>query len=98
MTSELDCRGLACPAPVLRTKQKIENENLNEINVIVDNQAAKENVFHLLENQKFEVAVGQKGSDFIVCGKRRTGVRASLTTNMLDIVTAMQLADEVINI
>jgi selenium metabolism protein YedF len=70
MSTELDCRGLACPAPVLQTKQKIENENLNEINVMVDNQAAKENVSRFLENQKFEVAVEQEGTDFHVRGKR----------------------------
>ncbi|MBS1238160.1 MAG: SirA family protein, partial [Deltaproteobacteria bacterium] len=48
MSMELDCRGLACPAPVLNTKQTIEKENLSEINVIVDNQAAKENVSRFL--------------------------------------------------
>jgi selenium metabolism protein YedF len=70
MKSELDCRGLACPAPVLQTKQKIENENLSEIKVIVDNQAAKENVSRFLENQKFEVSVEQKGMGFYVHGKK----------------------------
>ena len=65
MPTELDCRGLACPAPVLQTKQKIEKENLSEINVIVDNQAAKENVSRFLENQKFEVSVEKKGTDFM---------------------------------
>jgi selenium metabolism protein YedF len=72
MPNELDCRGLACPAPVLQTKQKIEKENLSEINVIVDNQAAKENVSRFLENQKFEIAIEQKGTDFYVHG-RKTG-------------------------
>jgi selenium metabolism protein YedF len=70
MPSELDCRGLACPAPVLQTKQKIEKENLSDINVIVDNQAAKENVSRFLENQKFTVVVEQKGVDFCVHGTR----------------------------
>ena len=70
MSMELDCRGLACPAPVLNTKQTIEKENLSEINVIVDNQAAKENVSRFLENQKFQVAVEQKGTDFHVHGKK----------------------------
>jgi len=70
MPSELDCRGLACPAPVLQTKQKIEKENLSEINVIIDNQAAKENVSRFLENQKFEVSVEKKGTDFHVHGKK----------------------------
>jgi len=73
MPSELDCRGLACPAPVLQTKQKIEKENLSEINVIVDNQAAKENVSRFLGTQKFDVSVEKKGTDFYITGKRGTG-------------------------
>ncbi len=77
MPSELDCRGLACPAPVLQTKQKIEKEHLSEINVIVDNQAAKENVSRFLENQKFIVVVEQKGVDFCVHGTR-TGTSHAL--------------------
>jgi selenium metabolism protein YedF len=77
MTRELDCRGLACPAPVLQTKQKIEKENLSEIKVIVDNQAAKENVSRFLGTQKFEVAVEQRGTDYYVTGKRGTGATVS---------------------
>ncbi len=77
MSNELDCRGLACPAPVLQTKQKIEKENLSEINVIVDNQAAKENVTRFLGTQKFEVSVEQRGSDFHVIGKRGPGESVS---------------------
>jgi len=77
MPSELDCRGLACPAPVLQTKQKIEKENLSEINVITDNQAAKENVSRFLGSQKFDVSVEQRGPDFYVIGKRGTGATVS---------------------
>jgi selenium metabolism protein YedF len=77
MSNELDCRGLACPAPVLHTKQKIEKENLSEIRVIVDNQAAKENVSRFLGTQKFEVAVEQRGPDYYVSGKRGTGATVS---------------------
>jgi len=73
MPSELDCRGLACPAPVLQTKNKIEKENLSEIRVIVDNQASKENVSRFLGTQKFDVSVEQKGTDFYITGKRGTG-------------------------
>jgi selenium metabolism protein YedF len=77
MPTELDCRGLACPAPVLQTKQKIEKEHLLEINVIVDNQAAKENVSRFLGTQKFEVTVEQRGTDYYVTGKRGTGATVS---------------------
>jgi len=77
MTAALDCRGLACPAPVLQTKQKIEREKLSEISVIVDNQASKENVSRFLGSQKFEVSVEQKGSVFTITGKRGTGTPAT---------------------
>jgi selenium metabolism protein YedF len=77
MPMELDCRGLACPAPVLQTKQKIEKENLSEIRIIVDNQAAKENVSRFLGTQKFEVDVEQRGTDYYVTGKRGTGATVS---------------------
>jgi len=70
MTSELDCRGLACPAPVLQTKQALDKENPQSIKVIVDNEAAKQNVTRFLENQKFEVSVEKKGTDFHVHGKK----------------------------
>jgi selenium metabolism protein YedF len=77
MARELDCRKLACPAPVLQTKQTIEKENLFEIEVIVDNQAAKENVSRFLGSQNFEVSVKQKESDFYVSGKRGSVATAS---------------------
>jgi len=77
MSNELDCRGLTCPAPVLQTKQKIEKENLSEINVIVDNPAAKENVSCFLGTQKFDVSVEQKGTDFYISAKRRPGATAA---------------------
>ena len=47
MVRELDCRGLACPAPVLQTKQLLEKESLAAIKVIVDNEAARQNVTRL---------------------------------------------------
>jgi selenium metabolism protein YedF len=70
MSKELDCRGLACPAPVLQTKQVLEKENPAVIKVIVDNEAARQNVTRFLEHQKFQVTVEKLGSDFHVSAKR----------------------------
>jgi len=72
MTTELDCRGLACPAPVLRTKQKIDKENPSEISVIVDNEASKENVSRFLGSREFKVSVERRGPDFCITGKAET--------------------------
>ena len=66
----IDCRGLACPSPVLRAKETIESEDFEELNILVDNEAAKENVSRLLNSQRFEVSVTQEGEDFRITGKR----------------------------
>lgn len=42
MTKIIDAKGLACPQPVIMTKQALDQEN--DITVIVDNPAAAENV------------------------------------------------------
>ena len=65
----IDCRGLACPAPVLRAKEAIEKESLTELSIIVDNEAAKQNIGRFLESQRFEVSTGKEGDDFIITGK-----------------------------
>ena len=40
----LDARGLLCPGPVIQTKKLFDEGNLTHFSVIVDNEAAKENV------------------------------------------------------
>ena len=76
MTKEIDCRGLACPAPVLQTKDAIEKEQPNVIKVVVDNEAAKQNVSRFMGSQGLEVSVEQDGSEFHVIGKMGEGVAA----------------------
>ena len=69
MTKEIDCRGLACPAPVLQTKNAIETDHPDIIKVTVDNEASKQNVTRFLGSQGFEVSVEQEGAEFYVIGK-----------------------------
>ncbi len=66
----IDARGLACPAPVLQTKNMVEKENPNIIKVIVDNEAARQNVSRFLESRNFDVSVELEGEDFRITGKR----------------------------
>lgn len=68
MKKEIDARGLSCPAPVLQSKAAIETEGVKEIEVMVDNEAAKQNVSRFLENQGFKTSVKQKDQDFIIAG------------------------------
>jgi selenium metabolism protein YedF len=71
MTRKLDCRGLACPAPVLQTKELIEKEHPEMFKVMVDNEAAKQNVSRFLGSRGFEVTAAKEGNDFAVTGKKR---------------------------
>jgi selenium metabolism protein YedF len=50
----LDCRGLACPKPVIMTKKEIEAMQGGELEIIVDNTTAKENVSKFVKNLGME--------------------------------------------
>jgi selenium metabolism protein YedF len=76
---EIDARGLACPAPVLLTKDAIEKAHPNLVKVIVDNEASRQNVCRFLESQHFETSVQKEGNDFHVIGKQEGGVRPEKT-------------------
>ncbi|RLC27286.1 MAG: sulfurtransferase-like selenium metabolism protein YedF, partial [Deltaproteobacteria bacterium] len=66
MAVEIDCRGLACPAPVLQTKEAIEAKRPDIIRVIVDNEASKQNVIRFLESQGFALTVEMNEPDIHV--------------------------------
>jgi selenium metabolism protein YedF len=57
MSDVIDCRGLACPQPVLQTKDILETTNLDRFTVIVDNEAAKNNVSRFVTSQGNQVTV-----------------------------------------
>ncbi len=70
MEKELDCRGLACPAPVLQTKNLIEKDGPDLIRVTVDNAAAEQNVSRFLGTRHYDVTVDQDGGDIHIMGTR----------------------------
>ena len=53
MSLFLDCSGLACPQPVLTTKRAVESEGPVRLQVLVDNQAALENVSRFLSSNGY---------------------------------------------
>lgn len=58
MTKVIDARTLACPQPVLLTREALEEAD--KVITIVDNEAARDNVSRLGKNQGCEVTVEQK--------------------------------------
>ncbi|HDI61215.1 MAG TPA: sulfurtransferase-like selenium metabolism protein YedF [Desulfobacteraceae bacterium] len=68
-TTEIDARGLACPAPVLQTKAAIENEGATVVRVTVDNAASAQNVSRFLQSRGFSVEIESEGSGQVVVGR-----------------------------
>ena len=65
---QIDARKLSCPAPVLATKEAVESEHPETIQVLVDNDAARQNVSRFLETQAYQIVVQADGPDFRVTG------------------------------
>ncbi len=68
---KLDFKGLVCPQPVIKTKEYLENnpETL-DISIVVDNNAASENVSRFLSNQGFSVKIKKVSKGFELSGVR----------------------------
>jgi tRNA 2-thiouridine synthesizing protein A len=55
MTTTIDARGLSCPQPVLMTLDEIKKTTENELLVLVDAEASKENVSRASESNGWKV-------------------------------------------
>jgi selenium metabolism protein YedF len=66
----LDCRGQACPAPVLTTRDHIDRTGQNRFQVRVDNDAAVLNVSRFLASQGFSSAVSGQVPDMTIIAEK----------------------------
>lgn len=67
----LDCRGLACPSPVLKAKEIVDRGDVARLSILVDNPAARENVSRFLGRMGYEVNVSEgEGGMFQVSGAK----------------------------
>ena len=61
---QIDCRNLACPEPVIRTKNALEGlKNCERLEILVNSIAPKENISRFLKNQNVEFSVEQNGAE-----------------------------------
>jgi selenium metabolism protein YedF len=73
MDQRIDCRGLACPRPVLETKKALEAPGAEEIFVLVDNPSSKENVRRFAVSQGHEVTIAEEKGVFNLRIKKGKG-------------------------
>ncbi len=78
---EVDARGLVCPTPVLQTREVITAESPAELDVLVDNTAAEENVTRFLSSQGYIVDSIPIDGGFRLCASSVAAAERSAVTN-----------------
>ncbi len=56
----VDCRGLACPEPVIRTKRALDSISVGVVVSIVDNRVARENILRLVDSLGLQATVDEQ--------------------------------------
>jgi len=69
----VDARGLACPQPVIRTRQAMQEGD--QVVALVDNEAALSNVSRMAEKAGWRVDVSRQGDDYRIALAKGEGVQ-----------------------
>lgn len=64
-TIKVDARGLSCPQPVVLVDRTIADGH-TDLEILVDNEVARENVSRLLGRRGLKADIRQDGSDIII--------------------------------
>jgi len=73
----LDCRGLACPQPVIQTKEALESFVSGRLLVILDNEGSCSNVMRFAQSQGHKVEMEQAEGDYQLWIHKGVGVAES---------------------
>ncbi len=58
---KIDARGMSCPQPVLMVQKAVKQDNPSQIEVLVDNPVAVENITRLATSMGYGVTVAHQG-------------------------------------
>lgn len=73
MSTIIDCRTLPCPEPVLTVRGVLEREDPVTLTVLVDNEAAHQNVRRFLDYRGYRVSVSMEGETIRLDAVRSEG-------------------------
>lgn len=82
MSEKLDCCGLVCPEPVIRTRALLEHAP-EDVEVLVDNAPASENVSRLLARSGYAPQVEQRSEKLWVITAHRSGVSCAAAEEVI---------------
>jgi selenium metabolism protein YedF len=89
----VDARGLACPRPVILTRQALERSGQDRITAVVDNETARDNIVKMAQSLSCGVEVNQRGDNFHIVITKPEDFGASLESqeNLLFLVASESL-------
>ena len=61
----IDARGLSCPQPVVLVNRAVAEGN-TDLEIIVDNEVARENVTRLVTKRGLKMDTQQEGTDIVI--------------------------------
>ncbi len=96
MNQCIDCRGLACPQPVLETKKALEVAGAEEICVLVDDPSSKENVKRFAVSQGHEVSIAEEKGVFEVKIKKGKGKEKAGSAGKTEDIQCLASSDIVV--
>ncbi|HLR20983.1 MAG TPA: sulfurtransferase TusA family protein [Tissierellaceae bacterium] len=67
--NKIDTSGMSCPQPVLMTKKALEKDP-NGLDIIVDNNTARENVERFLNHSGYNPSIEEDGEVFIIKARK----------------------------
>ncbi|NLZ38379.1 MAG: sulfurtransferase-like selenium metabolism protein YedF [Firmicutes bacterium] len=62
----LDCRGMSCPQPVVETKKRLSALSAGSLDVLVDNETAKNNILKLAASLNISSAVKEEAGIYTI--------------------------------
>lgn len=66
MNEKLDVRGLSCPLPVVKVKNKLTEIKEGTLEVVVDTGTAKDNISRMANNNGWKVEAKEKGEEYLL--------------------------------
>ncbi len=71
MAEVRDARGLLCPEPVLMVKKEMDRPGSSTFQVLVDSEAAKNNITRLAGKMKWQISAEQNGEEYLLTLKKK---------------------------
>jgi selenium metabolism protein YedF len=92
---QIDCRGLSCPQPVIRTKKALDERKNEPIKVLLDNHGSLQNVKRFASSQGCDVVIteGDGVFELVIKPGAEVDMKASISDSYVVLITSQTLGE-----